>query len=42
MGNIGREKRTIEVLPIEAPAQPHVPAQPGKTPEPVPEPAPSK
>jgi hypothetical protein len=41
MGNIGREERTIEVLPIEAPEQPAAPAQPEKQPEPAPEPVPS-
>jgi hypothetical protein len=42
MGNIGHERRTIEVLPIETPAAPPAPAQPEKKPEPAREPAPAK
>jgi hypothetical protein len=43
MGNIGRERRTIEVLPLNTPEQPHAPAPPPEKPSrPAPEPAPTK
>jgi hypothetical protein len=42
MGNIGPERRTIEVLPLDPPRQPHAPARPDKQTQPAPEPVPAK
>jgi hypothetical protein len=42
MGNIGDERKRIEVLPLQAPTeQPH-PQQPAKPAEPARQPAPAK
>ncbi len=42
MGNIGDERKRIEVLPLQTPSERPQPQQPAKPAEPVRQPAPAK